>query len=380
MKILLIGEYSRLHNSLKEGLVALGHEVIIIGTGDFFKKYPVDYNIESRFFKNFFLRKLKTIIYLLTRVDLAGVEIAVRYVKALKKINQIDVCQFINEESLNTGLWLEKKLIEKTVNKSKKSFLLSCGTDYISVKYAFDKKFKYSILSPYFEFGNCKGSYKYVLKYIESNYKKHHDFFYQKIHGVIATDFDYDIPLQGHPKYLGLIPNPINTEKMEYIEPVINKKILIFHGVNKANYYKKGNFLFDEALEIIQKKYPEKVEIKRTENVPYATYIESYNACHILLDQVYAYDQGYNALEAMAKGKVVFTGAEQEFLDHYGLKEDEVCINAVPNVNQLVKKIEMLLLDPNKIVTIGKNARAFILQQHNCKVIANKYLAVWQNA
>jgi hypothetical protein len=39
--------------------------------------------------------------------------------------------------------------------------------------------------------------------------------------------------------------------------------------------------------------------------VPYATYIELYNKSHIVLDQVFSYDQGYNALEAMAKGKVV---------------------------------------------------------------------------
>jgi hypothetical protein len=42
MKILLVGEYSRLHNSLKEGLAALGHTATIVGTGDDFKKYPVD--------------------------------------------------------------------------------------------------------------------------------------------------------------------------------------------------------------------------------------------------------------------------------------------------------------------------------------------------
>ena len=45
MKILLLGEYSRLHNSLKEGLIALGHEVTIVGCGDKFKKFPVDYSI-----------------------------------------------------------------------------------------------------------------------------------------------------------------------------------------------------------------------------------------------------------------------------------------------------------------------------------------------
>ena len=32
--------------------------------------------------------------------------------------------------------------------------------------------------------------------------------------------------------------------------------------------------------------------------------------------------EGFNALEAMAKGKVVFTGAEKEWLDYHNLKED----------------------------------------------------------
>ena len=41
--------------------------------------------------------------------------------------------------------------------------------------------------------------------------------------------------------------------------------------------------------------------------------IKNYEQAHIILDQVYAFDQGYNALEAMAKGKVVFTGAEAIF-------------------------------------------------------------------
>jgi hypothetical protein len=36
-------------------------------------------------------------------------------------------------------------------------------------------------------------------------------------------------------------------------------------------------------------------------DIPYTTYINSYNKAHILLDQTYAYDQGYNALEAMAR-------------------------------------------------------------------------------
>ena len=37
MKILLVGEYSRLHNSLKEGLEKLGHDVTLVGKQDGFK-------------------------------------------------------------------------------------------------------------------------------------------------------------------------------------------------------------------------------------------------------------------------------------------------------------------------------------------------------
>src|SRR5690606_15633703 len=146
---------------------------------------------------------------------------------------------------------------------------------------------------------------------------------------VIASDLDYDIPLQGTEKYLGLIPNPVNTEKLKFQSINPEEKIIVFHGINRANYFKKGNDYFEAALEKIQQKYPEKDDVIFVENIHYAEYIEKYNSAHILLDQVFAYDQDYNALEAMAKGKVVFTGAETDYLKLYNLKEDEECINAL---------------------------------------------------
>ncbi len=115
------------------------------------------------------------------------------------------------------------------------------------------------------------------------------------------------------------------------------------------------------------------------ENVPYSEYIEKYNSAHILLDQVLSYDQGYNALEAMAKGKVVFTGAEKEFLERYNLKEDEVCINALPDVDYLYKKLEDLILNPEKLNSISSHAREFIEREHNYISVAKKYLKAWES-
>jgi len=241
-----------------------------------------------------------------------------------------------------------------------------------------DGKFEYSIMSPYLNDKSLYDLYKFHLQYLNKDYKKLHDFIYNNANGVIATDMDYHIPLLGNESYLGLIPNAINIDTIDYLELQIEGKIKIFHGVNNDATIKKGNQYFIEAMKIIETKYPNKVDIKTTYDVPYNEYIKLYNDCHILLDQVYSQDQGYNALEAMAKGKVVFTGAEKEWLNYFNLKENTVAINVMPNVNDIVKKLEWLILNPDKILEISKNARAFIEKEHNYITITKKYLETWK--
>ena len=377
MRILLVGEYSRLHNSLKEGLLQLGHDVVLLGTGDGFKNYPSDILVKLTVFSKPFFKAIAKIFDKLFGIQLIELEYYYKLKKIIPTLRDFDVVQLINEQSLKTSPKHEIELISKLINQNKNLFLLSCGTDYISVKHALDKKFRYSILTPYHENESLRKDYRFILKYVSKPYKKLHDFLFDNIKGVIASDLDYHIPMLGNPKYLGLIPNPINTDKIKYIPLKISEKVIIFHGINRMNYTKKGNRFFEEALGIIKDKYSDKVEIIIAENMPYDQYIKALNNCHILLDQVYAYDQGYNALEAMAKGKVVFTGAEQEWLDQYSLKESSVAINALPNVNYLAEKLSWLIDNPNSILEISENARTFIENEHQYVDIAEKYLEQW---
>lgn len=376
MKILLIGEYSRLHNSLKEGLTKLGHNVTLVGNGDGFKDYPVDIKITSKISKSPFLKVLSKGILKVFRINISKLENYYNFKKILPKLKDYDVVQLINEKTVKTYPYLEIKFIKTVLSQNKKVFLLSCGTDYISIKYAYEKKFRYSIMTPYHEKKLAK-EYQFVLENLSSEHFKLHTFLFKNINGVISSDLDYHIPLLKHPKYLGMIPNPINVDKITYTPLSIDKKIHIFHGINRANTIKKGGLIIEEALRIIAEKHPNKVSIKSTYNIPYKTYIEIYNETHILMDQAYSYDQGFNALEAMAKGKVVFTGAETEWLEYYNLKEDTVAINALPDVNSIVKKLEWLILNPQKILEISKNARLFIEQEHHYVDASNRYLKHW---
>ena len=377
MKILLVGEYSRLHNSLKEGLTELGHHVTIIATGDYFKNYPVDIKL-NRKYNSGLKKKIKVGLFKLFKIDITSLSLKNQFFKSQNTLKNFDVVQLINESPIGISPKYEKEIIAFLKKHNKKLFLLSCGTDYISVKHSFDKKPTYSILEPYFNKKASEKKFSPILQYLKPEYKSLHEFVFNNVNGVIASDLDYHIPLYEHPKYLGLIANPINTKLLEFIPLEINDKITIFHGINRANYYKKGSDYFEEALKIIERKYPDKVEIRVVENLPYKEYIKSYNEAHIVLDQVLAYDQGYNALEAMAKGKVVFTGAEKEFYDYYQLKET-VAINALPNAEKIASEIELLILNPEKLIKIGENARAFIELEHDHLKIANKYLEIWNS-
>lgn len=380
MKILLIGEYSGLHNSLKDGLQLNGHSVTLLGTGDGFKNYPVDIEVKSTIFEIPFLKFIAKIIDKLLKFSLNDFELGFKAYLKIKTLKDFDIVQLINENSFKTTPWLETILLKKILKNNKNLFLLSCGVDYISVKYALENKFKYSILTPYLNDKLLLKKYRHILKYNSSEFKKLHRYIYKNIKGVISSDLDYHIPLIGEKKYLGMVPNPVNLKKLSYDFVEIEDKVIIFHGINSKNSTKKGNDYFIRAMEIIKKKYKESVEYIEVQDLKYRDYMKSYCNCHIFLDQVYAYDQGYNALEAMAKGKVVFTGAEKEWLEHYGVSEDGIAINALPDVNYLVEKLSILIENPKKIKDISINARKFIEDHHSYDNVANIYESKWLKA
>jgi glycosyltransferase involved in cell wall biosynthesis len=372
VRILLVGEFSRLHNSLKEGLVALGHEVVIVANGDGFKNFPVDLSIKAKWSESKLGNIPRQLIYRLTKWDVARLEFGIRCYFHLNQMQNFDVVQFINEAPIQTTPRLERFLLKRLFKNNKKTFLLCCGVDYVVANYLLAKKERYSIMNPYFENPNSKKEYQFIFDFLTPNHKKTHDLVYQNIEGVFASDIDYVLPLQKHPQFLGLLPNPINTAQFRFSEIEITDKVIIFLGINRGTYYTKGISFFEKALKIIQNKYSTKVVVTIAESLPYTEYISLYDQSHIVLDQVYGFDQGYNALEAMAKGKVVFTGAEKEFVDYYHLTE-KVAVNALPDVDYLVNELSYLIENPMEIKKIGAAARQFIEKEHDYIKIAKLY-------
>lgn len=376
MHILLVGEYSRLHNSLKEGLIALGHSVILVSDGDGFKQYPSDYLIDAKWVSNGLPNIARQVIARITGYDIAFLERGIRFYFLLKKLKGFDVVQLINEAPVQAGSRFEKYLLKKLIRQNKKVFLLCSSIDHFILNAQLKGAFAYSMLDEIVNSKKLRKKYKYVFKYNHPGYAALHDFLMQHVKGVITSDMDYYIPYKNHPKSLGLIPNPVILHDLHYTQLPIDSTIKIFLGINRWNYHAKGIAFFEEALRIVKDKYGDKVHVIVAENMPYKEYINLYNTAHILLDQVYAYDQGYNALEAMAKGKVVFTGAEKEFNEYYNLTQP-VAINALPDASAIAGELSHLIDNPTQINEIGLRARAFIEKEHDYIKVAGRYLEMW---
>jgi glycosyltransferase involved in cell wall biosynthesis len=375
MKILLIGEYSRLHNSLKEGLTALGHEVVLLSTGDYFKDYPSDIKLK-RIYDSGLGKKLKVGLYKLFGIDITANSLRRQFFSHRSKLTGYDVVQLINESPLGATPAIEKEIITFLKEHNKKLFLLSCGTDFLSVSYALSDALPYSILQGLKDGSESSAKFKFILKYITAPYKDLHEFVFANVNGVIASDMDYYLPLKDHPKFLGLIPNPVNIDKLPPVSISVEPPLTIFMGINRANAHTKGIVYFEEALKLVSEKYADSIKIEVVENVPYAEYIKKYDNAHIVLDQVLGQDQGYNALEAMAKGKVVFTGAEKVFTDYYKL-DTEVAINALPDAQRIAHQLERFITDPSLVATVGTNAREFVQKEHHFIRVAQTYLDTW---
>jgi hypothetical protein len=376
MKVLLFGEFNRTHWNIKKGLETLGHKAIVVSTTDGFKKVDVDIELKDPY-RSFLLKKLRILVYKISGIDLSAKSIKKQLTSKIDKFKGFDVVQFINEAPFDFNRADQKSIFELICSHNSKVFLLSTGLDYPSVSYAFDKKFRYSILTPYFENKGSNQDFSPALSYLTPEHLNLHRYIFNAIEGVIANDLDYHIPLIEQPKYLGIIPHAINLSQLNYKAPNIEDKIIIFHGINSNNYYKKGNDIFEKALAIVSQNYSDKIEIIVAKDLPYKNYIKSFEKAHILLDQIYAYDQGFNALEAMAKGKVVFTGAEQEWLDYYNVEKNTIAINALPNAEAIATDIEWLIENPQKIIEISKNARKFVETHHDHINCAKQYIEKW---
>ena len=357
MKVLLLGEFSGVHKNLKEGLEQHGVEVTLAAEGDGWKKIECDIFLGSE--KKGIFGKIKKIKNIL---------------RAIPKFRGYDVVQLVSPVVFPKSMGLNILIVKYLKRKNSKLFLLGAGAIYENSIVAdfLEKNFKFP------------GLYQQTKKTLPSVWsqtsagRRYNDWLLESVNGYIPIMYEYaeGYRLLKSNKLCRTIPIPINVDQVKYTDNEVRGKVVIFHGLNREGI--KGTPLIREAMEVLEKKYPERVECVIDGRMPLNEYLEVLNKANVVIDQTYSVSAGVNALYNLAMGKVVMGGGDIECLDEMGVSESPlIAIN--PCVEDIVSKLEGIIFDREEVKNKGRLSRLFVEKNHDYRDIAKIYLDVWES-
>ena len=360
MKILLIGEYSNVHATLAEGLRHLGHEVTVVSNGDFWKAYPRDIDV-SRPAGRWGGLRLLTKIYTL-----------------LPRLRGYDVVQLINPMFFELKAERLFPLYRYLRQRNRKVFLGGFGMDWYWVHTCVTQKpLRYSD----FNIGE-------TLRTNPDALRERHDWLGTakgRLNQWIANDCDgiitglYEYWACYHPVFpqkTTFIPFPIRLP--ETPTPVTpSSKVVIFIGINRERSAYKGTDIMLQAAQEVCRRYPQAMELRVAESVPFNKYQEMMDGADAILDQLYSYTPSMNPLMAMAKGIICIGGGEPENYEIINETELRPIINVEPTYDSVFHELEQLVLNPDRIPELKRQSVEYVRKHHDYLKVAQQYLDFW---
>lgn len=210
--------------------------------------------------------------------------------------------------------------------------------------------------------------------------RRHSAHILQGIDGAVACLYEYYVaykPLLGERvAYAGI---PVDTEALSF-RPLdkVPEKVRLFIGIQRDRHVIKGTDRLLAAMKRVHDRYPGITELEVVENLPYEEYTRRMRESHVILDQLYSYTPGTNALIAMAQGLVAVSGAEPEYYDLIGETANRPIINVSPiDKGDIDRKLSWLVENRDQLPQLARASRAFVEKHNAAPVVAQRYLDFW---
>ena len=398
MKILLLGEYSNVHWTLAEGLRAIGHEVTVLSNGDFWKNYPRDIDLVRKEGK------------------IGGIAYYLKALSLLPKLRGYDIVQLINP------LFLELKaermffFYDYLRKHNKKIVLGSFGMDYYwCYVHAHQMPLRYSD----FNIGSERRTDPVAMRdyndWVGTAKERLNKYIANDCDAIVSGLYEYDVTYRtaGFDNKTTFIPFPIQSPpppeggafymqqseslpssqcRAKISEPILCMQqyeslpqqnqlkappsgaggLDIFIGISRSRSEYKGTDKMLRAAQRIAEKYPDRVKLTVAEGVPFDEYKKMLDAADVILDQLYAYTPGMNALEAMNRGTILVGGGEEEQYEIINETELRPIINVQPTEESVYEELEKLVLHGN-IPQLKRDSMEYIRRHHDYIKVARQY-------
>lgn len=363
MRILLLGEYSNVHWTLAEGLRSLGHTVCVVSNGDFWKDYRRDISLVRKYTK------------------WGGLCYMLRLCLLLPRLRGYDVVQLINPMFLELKAERIAPVYRYLRRHNGKVFLGAYGMDAYWVEACMRRPrlFRYSD----FNIGEKDIANEYTIEqaadWTGTPKAMLNREIAQTCNGIVAGLYEYFAAYKGpYASRLAYIPFPLaaSAECTGWYDT--SRKLRFFIGVQKERSIYKGTDIMLRALERVVAAYPDKCEMLKAESVPFEEYSRMVDECDVLLDQLYGYSPGMNALLAMSKGKVVVGGAEEECYAMLGEESLRPMINVLPDEADVYARLVWLVENRDRIAALQQQSVELVARHHAPEKVARQYVEFWQ--
>lgn len=206
------------------------------------------------------------------------------------------------------------------------------------------------------------------------------DHVYANIDGALSAIWEYDVALRRRLRseqvsYSGI---PIDTRIITPYMKSVSDKVNILIGIKRGKDDCKGYGLMIEAAQRVEAMHAGKCRVVVRENLSYDEYLREQRGADILMDQVYSYTPATNALQAMAYGVPVMSGAEPEFYDFIGERQLRPIVNLRPDVDDIMSKLGALVTDRERLQRLSRESREFVVRHNDCDLVARRCVEFWQ--
>lgn len=367
MRILLLGEYSNVHNTLGQGLRALGHEVTVASDGDHWKDYPRDIDLS---------RDLES--------RTGALSLLWRIMKALPSMRGYDIVQLINPIFLELKAERIMPFYRYLRRHNRRILMAAFGMDYYWAKVNTDiRPLRYSD----FNFGSTPRTdieaQRFRDEWIGTPKQLLNETIARDCDGIPAGLYEYwatynevtDTGRDGRAirDKMQFLPFPIVPQE----NPVTTHEggpLRLFAGISPGRNAYKGTDIMLKAAQALRERYPDRLELRIAEGVPFEQYKHMMDGSDAILDQLYSYTPSMNSLLAMSKGIIVVGGGEPENYDILGEKELRPIINVQPDEQSVYDELEQLLLHPERIPLLKRQSVEYINRHHDYIRVAERYV------
>lgn len=368
MRILLLGEYSNVHNTLASGLRELGHEVTVASNGDFWRDYSRDINLARD-------------------MGITGtVSFLYRLLLALPKMRGYDIVQLINPVFLELKAERLYRIFDYLKRHNGKVVLLAAGDDYYYPELHTRRKvMRYSDFYIGDEEHCCDFVRTQTREWLYGEKGRLTRYVAKRCDAIVACAYEYWLPYNLSED---TSPDGERLNKKLYSIPFaysipdkpvsrVAGKVRVFIGISRERSEMKGTDIMLQAARDLQRLYPDRMELLVANGVSFDEYSRMMDSSDVLLDQIYSYGPGMNALLAMSKGIVAVSGAEPEHYELLGENEVMPIVNVYPSYEDVYRNLEKLILNPELVNRLKLQSREYVARNHEYIRVSHQYVELY---